>query len=280
DLPQFVVDFLAKQWLKLLLLVHVKEGAESPVWKRAVDAMDHLVWSIEPRHTPEQRRKVVAVIPGLVRQLAVGMKAAGVSEEERSKFFAELMQLHRAAITVPGEGKSESTDDAPAGDVGGAVPAMTAAQVASASSAPLDLDFSEPVTVKNPFGDGDVNVTSVDLDFTEMEGGAAQSKKGEAAAPDPVSTLAVGMWVEFRETSQANPRRPGRLIFVTPRKTRYLFAFDRAGKDIIPCTPAELARRFRLGNAIIVEEPHDESLFDRIMRALVGKLHATSVQKA
>jgi len=67
---------------------------------------------------------------------------------------------------------------------------------------------------------------------------------------------------------------------VTPRKTRYLFAFDRAGKDIIPCTPAELARRFKIGDAVIVEEPHDESLFDRIMRGLVGKLRATAIQKA
>jgi len=271
QLPQPVVDFLAKQWLKLLLLIHVREGQASAVWKRAVDAMDHLVWSIEPRTTAEERRKVVAVIPGLVRQLAVGMKAAGIGSEERSKFFGELMKLHRAAITVPGDSRGPAADDPDS-----TVPALDAAEVASAS-APLDLDFSEAVTVKNPFGEGEVSVSSLDLDFTAIEGGDA-SAKGESL--DPVAGLVVGTWVEFRETTRPTPRRPGRLIFVTPRKTRYLFAFDRAGKDIIPCTPAELARRFKIGDAVIVEEPHDESLFDRIMRGLVGKLRATAIQKA
>jgi hypothetical protein len=88
------------------------------------------------------------------------------------------------------------------------------------------------------------------------------------------------MWVEFRETSHPTPRRPGRLIFVTPRKTRYLFAFDRAHKDIIPCTPGELQRRFRLGDAMVVQEPQQDSLFERIMHGLVGKLRAASTQKA
>jgi len=276
--PRLVVDFLARQWLKLLLLVHVKEGKDSPVWKRAVDAMDHLIWSIEPRHTPEERRKVVAVIPGLVRQLAVGMKAAGTGAEERSQFFGELMKLHRAAITVPGESRPESAPDAVSGDPQSTVPGLSAAEIASASG-PLDLDFSEPVTVKNPFGEGEVNVTSLDLDFTDVEGGAAPGKDA-AIDMNPVEALAVGMWVEFRETNRPAPRRPGRLIFVTPRRTRYLFAFDRAHKDIIPCTPAELSRRFRLGNALIVQEPHDDSLFDRIMKGLVGKLRTASVQKA
>jgi hypothetical protein len=156
---------------------------------------------------------------------------------------------------------------------------MSPAEVASASAPlDLDLDFSEPVTVKNPFGEGEVNVSSLDLDFATLGGGAQAT--GGAIDANPVEALVVGMWVEFRETSRPTPRRPGRLIFVTPRKTRYLFAFDRAHKDIIPCTPGELQRRFRLGDALIVEEPHDESLFDRIMKGLVGKLRAASMQKA
>jgi hypothetical protein len=278
--PRLIVDFLATQWLKLLLLIHVKEGRDSPVWKRAIDAMDHLIWSIEPRHTHEERRKVVAVIPGLVRQLAVGMKAAGIRGQERSKFFAELMKLHRQAITVQAEEGSEPRPQAAPGDPESTVPgpALSRAELASACG-PLDLDFSAPVTVRNPFGEGEVAVSSLDLDFSEFEGGRAPAKSGSMET-NPVEALVVGMWVEFRETSRPAPPRSGKLIFVTPRKTRYLFAFDRAGKDIIPFTPGELAHRFRLGDAIIIAEPHEESLFDRIMRGLVGKLRATAVTKS
>jgi hypothetical protein len=62
------------------------------------------------------------------------------------------------------------------------------------------------------------------------------------------------------------------LIFVSPRRTRYLFAVDRAGREIIECTNAELNRRLRVGEAAVVDEPSEESLFDRIMSGVVGKL--------
>jgi hypothetical protein len=112
-----------------------------------------------------------------------------------------------------------------------------------------------------------------------LEGGDAPTKRGSMET-NPVETLVVGIWVEFRETSRPTPPRPGKLIFVTPRKTRYLFSFDRAGKDIVPYAPAELAHRFRLGDAIIIPEPREESLFDRIMKGLVGKLRASAVTKS
>jgi hypothetical protein len=84
--------------------------------------------------------------------------------------------------------------------------------------------------------------------------------------------------VEFRDNGDQPSRRPAKLIFMTPRKTRYLFAVDRAGKDIIQCSPAELARRFRVGDAVFIDEPRPESLFDRVMKGLVGKLRVPAAR--
>jgi hypothetical protein len=260
DLPGPVRGFLVEEWLKLLLLVHVKEGKDSDAWKGALEAMDQLVWSITPKATREERGKLVALIPGLIRRLAVGLKAAGIEDGVRARFFAELIQYHKQAIAAPGEGQPATVSAAKP-------PAGTAAGAADS------LDFSAPVTVRNPYGGGEVAVESVDLDFTALEPAAAQGRK-DAAAPDPLDQLAVGTWVEFRENVERPVRRPARLIFVTPRKTRYLFALDRAGKDIIQCTPGEVCRRFRVGDAVFIDEPGPESLFDRIMKGLVGRLRA------
>jgi hypothetical protein len=267
--PAPVSEFLVQQWLKLLLLLHVKEGKESASWKGAVEAMDQLIWSIEAKGTREERGKLVAVIPGLLRKLAVGMKA-GIDGYTRSLFFAELMKYHKQAITGPVEGNAES---APA--EGHAVQQAAAAGEADASGS---LDLSAPVTVMNPFGEGEVNVESLDLDFTALDPGAPRARR-DAAPASPLSGLVVGTWVEFREKGDQPSRRPAKLIFVTPRKTRYLFAFDRAGKDITPYSPSELARLFRRGESIIVDEPRAESLFDRIMKGLVGKLRAPAVAR-
>jgi hypothetical protein len=283
ELPAPILDFLVHQWLKLLLLVHVKEGKESSLWTRAVGAMDRLIWSIEPKNTLDERRKLVAVIPGLVRQLAVGLKAAGIQSEARAKFFAELIKYHKQAITPPGEARSDPASPeqaAPARSEGTAAagqPAPAAGDTSGSGSA--SLDFSGPITVRNPFGEGEVDVNSLDLDFTALEPGSAPAAR-EAGEANPVASLVVGMWIEFQESGNRPARRPGRLIFVTPRKTRYLFAFDRAGKDIVPYTPGELGRRFRLGDVVIIDEPHDQSLFDRIMGGLLGKLRAPEARQA
>src|SRR5262249_45938670 len=158
----------------------------------------------EPRHTHEERRQVVAVIPGLVKQLAVGMKAAGVDDEERSKFFAELMKLHRQAITAPGEVRPDDALDEAAAAGGPAAEGHPA----GVHTAGLDLDFSESVTVKNPFGEGEVNVSSLDLDFTAFESGKAPTR-GAAINANAVEHLVVGMWVEFRDEDLC-ARRPGK----------------------------------------------------------------------
>ncbi len=274
-LPGPLREFLVQQWLKLLLLVHVKEGKESKAWKSAVEAMDQLIWSVEIRTTSEERRKLVAVIPGLIKQLAVGLKAAGADGYARSRFFAELMKYHRQAISAPGEGKPDPAAPAQSAPDEAGSPAAAAGEAGAAAPAPLD--FSAPITVRNPFGDGDVSVETVDLDFTALEAGGAGAARTprDAGAQNPLASLVVGTWVEFRDNAAQPVRRPGKLIFVTPRKTRYLFAFDRAGKDILPYSPAELSRRFRVGDSVLINEPREESLFDRIMKGLVGKLRAS-----
>jgi uncharacterized protein DUF1631 len=268
-LPGPVLEFLVQQWLKLLLLVLVREGKDSDAWKGAVETMDLLIWSIEPRSTNEERRKVAAVIPGLLKKLAAGMKAAGVEGRARNQFFAHLIRYHRAAITVP----EDKPDPAPAaeaetGQPEGALQTAAPAEAQAADSG--SLDFTAPVTIKNPFGEGDVNVESLDLDFTVHETGGGRAQRDAAA--NPLANLVIGVWVEFRESQERIVRRPGRLIFMTPRKTRYLFAFDRTGKDILPYTPGELNRRFRIGEAVFIDEPRLESLFDRVMKGLIGRL--------
>ena len=78
--------------------------------------------------------------------------------------------------------------------------------------------------------------------------------------------------VEFRDPENEGKTKPGRLIFVSPKKTRYLFATDRAGKEILQCSRAEIGRRFLMGQAVKLDGPPEESLFDRIMGGLLGKL--------
>lgn len=100
--PPPVLEFLHKQWIKVLLLIQVKEGEESETWKRALETMDLLIWSVEPKDSREARREVVARVPELLRRLSGALAAAGIEDAVRTDFIAELRKLHSEVITGNG----------------------------------------------------------------------------------------------------------------------------------------------------------------------------------
>jgi hypothetical protein len=78
--------------------VHAKSGRESEEWKNAIEAMDQLVWSVEPISTTEERRKLAAIVPSLVRRLVAGMQSVGTEAQAREHFLGELMRHHTVAL--------------------------------------------------------------------------------------------------------------------------------------------------------------------------------------
>jgi hypothetical protein len=62
-----------------------------------------------------------------------------------------------------------------------------------------------------------------------------------------------------------------RLIFVTPRKTRYIFC-DRGQKEYIECTRGEVVRRLRAGQSVLMDEEPEVPFFERIMGGVLSKM--------
>ena len=240
-LPGPVLEFLVEHWLKLLLLLHVKCGKDGDEWKDALQAMDQLVWSVEPRSTVQERRTLAAVVPGLLKRLAAGLRTAGVDEQVRVRFFAALMTYHTRALGLEAKGRN----------AGAPQPAPAAEQ-----RTPGSPDFTAPVTVKNPYGTGEVQVTG--------------EREGQVPA-----NFTRGTWVEIRGQGGEAAPRVAKLLFVSPKKTRYLFC-DRLGQNIVQLTRAELAHRMRSGELVRLDREPEEPLFDRIMNSVIGKARALS----
>jgi uncharacterized protein DUF1631 len=262
NLPQSVFDFLVKQWVKYLLVVHAKSGRESAEWKNAIEVMDQLVWSVEPMTTTEDRRKLAAIVPSLVRRLVGGMQSVGTEAGAREHFLGDLMKLHTVALDIKGKARDA------------AAPAPEPAVAADAQT--VNAALEAPVTVKNPYGEGNVEV--VDLDFTPQP--VDQDKRASAKealmsslAVEPPANMAKGSWVEFRPKEEGAERRAAKVLFVSPKKTRYLFS-DRQGENILELSRAEIVRRLRSGEAVRLDEEPAEPLFDRFMSGVMGKLRS------
>jgi hypothetical protein len=240
--PGPVLEFLVEHWIKLMILIHVKRGTSHDAWKNALEAMDQLIWSVQPKDTQDDRKKMAAIVPPLVKRLGAGLEVAGVEFEVREFFFDSLMKAHTQIMSQPLKGAG-APPPAPVVDV--------------------ELDFSAPVAVKNPYGKGEVMVKAEPVDD--------DAHHSSDVTPD---TLKVGDWVEFKVKTADGAEeevRPVRLIFITPRKTRFVFA-DRGEKEYIERTRAGMFNSLLNGEAVLMEEEPEVPFFERIMGGVMGKM--------
>ncbi len=338
EMPRPVLAFLVQQWVKFLLIVHAKAGDLSNAWKNSLATMDLLIWSVQAKHTSEERRELASEVPVLLKRLAAGLRTAGVEDAIRARFFADLMKIHMKAMGEGGEGEVAAAHGAsaehhpakpdaapaekpvpppkeadqpipatagkplaPAGKpvpapkeavqpipattgkppapAGKPVPApkeavqpipATAGKPLAPAEAPeavLDsLDFTASLTIKNPFGGGEVQVEEIEP--TDVHTADTARVKGDAHNVELIKNFKEGTWVEFREKGEGATHRPARLSYISPLKSSFLFV-DRLGKTVKECSRAELARLVRLGAVVVMD---DAPLFDRVMTGLIGKL--------
>ena len=282
--PRPIVEFLAQQWIKYLLIVHAREGPESAAWKGALETVDQLLWSVEPKATVEERRKLAGTIPAILKGVRSGVVAAGIDQAACTAFFGELMKCHTDVMQAAAKPK-EAPAKAKAG-IGTAEGSKAAAKKAPPPPPAEDfLDFTAPVVVDNPFGEGKVEVVSEDLDFTaaapaavaleapaekEKPGGAApRAKRPRETTISLPSRLVEGAWVQI--ILEDNEQHPAKLHYVSPMKSHFLFV-DRKGHKVYECSRSMLARRLNNLEIAILDGEPDASLFDRIMESLFGKL--------
>ena len=98
-------------------------------------------------------------------------------------------------------------------------------------------------------------------------------------AVDPPANMTKGSWVEFRPKEEGAEPRTAKVLFVSPKKTRYLFS-DRRGQDTLELSRAEIVRRLRTGEAVRLDEEPAEPLFDRFMHGAVDKLRSLASSAA
>ena len=97
----FVAYFLRNAWAEYIGdLLAVDEEDETPL-RNALDTADDLIWSVEPKPTPDDRRKLLIKIPYLEQQLRSGMTRVAMTPEDSGNFLSMLD--HRWAGAVIGE---------------------------------------------------------------------------------------------------------------------------------------------------------------------------------
>ena len=252
SIPAALSDFLNTHWCAVLqhLDLNAAPNDNNPIkldWDKAIRLMDDLAWSIESKRAPDDRLRLVSLLPDLLSTLNKGLDRINTPPEERSIFFDALVKLHAAALK-------------------GETPTLPAPTPTASENASLAWSGKPP-------SEGELRITrSVDhgLEVEEiiLVDATPVWRADERELQRQVGALKRGDWIEFRD-EDGNTHRE-RLNWISPQRGILLFSNHRAAKAI-SIAPDALVRQIRDNKAAIVLP---EAIFERALSGALDSLTA------
>ena len=116
--PDVIEALLNEGWREVLYGAYLSGGEQGRKWLKAVNIVDRLLWSVQPKADPQDRRDLLRGIPELLRTLRAGLAAIALDQRLVARWFRELQALHLAALrgAVGPQATAEATT--PAGTQG------------------------------------------------------------------------------------------------------------------------------------------------------------------
>ena len=297
DLSFDVIDFLQGIWQQVLVNTWITEGEASNHWKNLRRITGTLVWTLIPKDSEEQRKKLLDTLPPLLRALAKGMELIQTDAEERNRVFQMLVLEHAKVMKQTSRNIVTRVDDQtvwPKDNMAAALAGFTEQQAKGES---VDVELTEDATGEIDFREAEEDsVTAISGEETEsvirnLEDFTSCVAQGEIevdeeiviasepeivvdsqpveAAPEvleQVQALQVGDWLEFlQEDGQWQHARlswksnvTGKLVFV-----------NRHGRKLRDTRVKRLADEFAAGKARRLESV---SVFDRAIHSIMSGL--------
>lgn len=184
--------------------------------------MDELIWSVRPKLNVDERKRLIAKLPGLLSQLNKWLDVIKWQDADRLQFFAELAECHASIVRAPIEMSAERQLEI----------SMQVAQQAAERRMALQAR-------------------------AEAQEQAAAEALARRPAPVPeeedaiieVDGLARGMWLEFEQAGGGS--RKVKLAWISPLRTLYIFS-TAARQEAFSMSGEQLAQRFRARTAQVV----------------------------
>ena len=235
-IPAPVAQMLRETWTSVLARTCRIEGEGSAAWNAQLATADDLLWSVEPKGQPDDRKRLVTMLPKMLKSLQDGMSRVELPEDKRNAFLGALVDCHAMAVKA---------------GLRGVVPLPEAK--------PKRVPLPAPAIERAVVPAGDIQVEEIRL-----------------RGPRPVANvftrtgiwtnLQRGVWVEFQRSSGSASR--ARLTWISPNKGVYLFT-NAGSSTAVSISPEALAEQMRLGEARIID---DAPLVARAVDSMLANL--------
>ena len=295
ELPAAVMAMLRGPWVRVLERVYLRDGGRNQSFMDALEGAHNLAWSVTPKMDGDERKRLVSMLPSLLKRLQLGMDIAAVEIDDRERFFSSLVDCHAAAVKAGLRGESITTLLA-------ATP--PAVEVTPLFEKLISEERAREAAMKNANRGGMARIqfTEHGVEIEEIiaqKNGAAATINGNQATDEtlnsnPATTVAStdntdgaagfdinitdapqvelkrGAWVEFIHEGGAKIR--AKLTWISPLKGVFLFT-NPGATEALSIAPETLRSQLRAGLARIIEE---SSLIDRAVNQIVNSLSGSA----
>ena len=213
EVVAIVEAFLENKWTSVLTIAYSVEDEKPGAVNNATQTMDDLIWSVRPKITHDDRKKLIAKLPTLLSTLNKWLDVVKWQDADRLQFFAELAECHASIVRAPIEMSPER-----------------------------QLEISMEVARK----DAERRLALQAVAEAESKSKSEAMPQGDDDATIEVDGLARGMWIEFDQ--EDGSQRKVKLAWISPLKTLYIFSTS-SRQEAFSITGDALAHQFREGTA-------------------------------
>lgn len=212
EVVAIVEAFLENKWVSVLTIAYSVEDEKPGAVNNATQTMDDLIWSVRPKITQDDRKKLIAKLPTLLSTLNKWLDVIKWQDSDRLQFFAELAECHASIVRAPIEMSPERQVEI----------AMEVAQ----KDAERRLQLQAVTEVK-----------------------AEEAPPPDDDATIEVDSLARGMWLEFEQEDGST--RKVKLAWISPLKTLYIFSTS-GRQEAFSISGEAMAQQFRDGTVRLI----------------------------
>jgi hypothetical protein len=207
DLVAVVETFLEQKWTSVLTIAYSVEPDKPGAVGSATRTMDDLIWSVKPKITQEQRKQLIAKLPGLLATLNKWLDIIKWQDAERLQFFAELAECHASIVRAPIELSPERQLE-------------------------IALEVAQQDALRR-----------IEKEHALVEAEQAEAQQAEAdPAVVTVDGLERGMWLEFTHPDASV--QTVKLAWISPLRTLFIFSTG-ARKEAFSMSVEKLAEAYR-----------------------------------
>ncbi len=98
ELPKAAEKLLFGPWANLLVLLYLRKGKDSDIWQQHFKITEDIIWSVQPKTTPEEQQEFRKKIPQLEQEIRNGLALLGDPENSTEQLLKELSLFHHKML--------------------------------------------------------------------------------------------------------------------------------------------------------------------------------------